>query len=87
MKVIGIAERSGEFNGKAWHNINIHCTYNDDNAIGELTKIVKVKAAISDEVFSTKVDTNFLRSLIGKNIRVYYNQYGNVDMINLVGDK
>ena len=87
MKVIGIAERNGEFKGKAWHNINIHCTYNDDNAIGKLTKIVKVKAAISDEVFGVKTDTNYLRSLIGKEIRVYYNQYGNTDMITLVEDK
>lgn len=76
MKVVGIQEKKGNYNGIAYHNYLLHCLKSDGEALGEISEVVKVKVANSKEVFGTAVDVTFLNSLIGKEIRCYYDKFG-----------
>lgn len=76
MKVVGIDEKKGNYNGVNYHNYLIHCLKVDARALGEISEVVKVKVANSKEVFGTVVDSTYLQSLIGKEIRCYYDKFG-----------
>lgn len=86
MVVVGIQEKKGEYNGNAYHNYLIHCLKDDDNALGQISEVIKVKRSNSKEIFGRKMDYSDLDDLIGEEIRCHYDRYGNASEI-LVVDK
>lgn len=84
MKVVGIQEKKGNYNGINYDNYLLHCLKNDAQAIGEISEVVKVKVANSKEVFGTVVDETYRRSLVGKEIRCYYDKFGVVTEVRVL---
>lgn len=84
MTVVGIQEKKGEYNGNAYHNYLLHCLKVDDNSLGQISEIVKVKASNMREVFGRPMDLPELDALIGEEIRCYYDKFGNASEIRLV---
>lgn len=87
MKVVGISEKSGEFQGREYHNIMIHCTKESDVAYGVITEVVKVKFGNVHEVFGKAMSSADWQNLVGKTLLVNYNRYGTVQSVQIVESK
>lgn len=68
---------------KAIYDENGNCTHWATGSIGEAVKI-KNSPEVLKEVFGGEVNNEVITSLIGKNINVYYDQFGRVQFINAV---
>lgn len=86
MIVIGMIQKHGEYQGREYDNVYLHCTTSDENAVGELTEVVKVKTSEVRKVFGKPMSAADWGDLLGKEIRVYYGRYGNVDEVRVCED-
>lgn len=86
MKLVGVQEKKGNYNGINYHNYLLHCLKVDGESLGEISEVVKVKVANAREVFGTAVDITYLDSLIGKDIRCYYDKFGVSSEIRVTED-
>lgn len=84
MKVLGVTIKEGEYQGRAYKNVMLHCSYEDQNALGVLTEVVKVKHSSVKEVFGKEMDSKDYQNLIGKQINAYYNRFGVVSEIKVL---
>lgn len=87
MKIIGLIEKSGTFENNKYHNVNLHCTRPDDNAIGEVTEVVKIKMLSHDEVFGKTYKPEDWQALVGKHIVPLFDKYGRVQHIKFLDNK
>ncbi len=88
MKIYGVKEAKGTYEGTAYHNVNLHCLDDDENANGKVCCVVKIKHAKLADVFGdNSMNLAKLVTLIGKDISVYYDQYKNPAHIVLRDDK
>lgn len=78
MKVIGIQEKSGKYEGHDYHNFILHCTKKEEGSFGVITELVKIKYSEAPEVFNAVVSSSFFQSLIGKDIKYFCDKYGRV---------
>jgi hypothetical protein len=90
LKVIGIAERQGVYEGSPYHNVNFHCTipFSDDSgkSSGLQVKHVKVKYDILCETQGGKrLAEKDLFAFIGKDVTFFYNEYKNVIFVQIAG--
>lgn len=83
MVVVGIQEKSGNYNGNDYHNYLLHCLKDDDNALGQISEVLKVKVSKTKEVFGKTMELEDLDDLIGTEIRAYYDRYGQVSEIRI----
>lgn len=83
MKVIGIQERSGEYQGNKYHNVMIHCTKESDDSYGEITEVIKVKFANVREVFGKAMSAADWQNLLHNTIYVNYDRYGIVQSVQI----
>lgn len=78
MILVGIEEKKGEFEGRAYHNYCFH--FNEDigkpNIIGKSTGVFKVKAENLNDVLGFAPTTADLNACLGKSMVVAYNRYG-----------
>lgn len=81
MKVIGITEKSGDYQGREYHNIMIHCTKESDDSYGLITEVVKVKFSNVREVFGKAMSASDWQNLVDKTVFVNYNRYGVVQSV------
>lgn len=86
MKVIGITEKKGDYEGREYHNVMIHCTKEDDSAFGQLSEVIKVKYSNVIEVFGKPMSAADWQQLIGKKVFVSYNRYGVVQDVTVMVD-
>lgn len=84
MTVVGVQEKKGNYQGNDYHNYLIHCLKDDGEAFGQVTEVLKVKAAKSKEVFGKTVDFADLDDYVGKEIQCHYDRYGSVSVINVI---
>ena len=84
MKVVGIQEKKGNYQGTDYHNYLIHCLKDDEEALGQISEVVKVKYAKAKEVFGRVMSAHDLNELIGKEIRCYYDRYGAATEIRVI---
>ena len=84
MTVVGIQEKSGEYNGTKYHNYLIHCLKDDDSALGQISEVLKVKVPKVKEIFGKSMDYDDLNDLIGEEIRCYYDKFGSPSEIRVV---
>lgn len=83
MKIVGMIQKKGTYEGYDYNKLNIHCTYQDSNgkAAGVLTCIHKIKVQDIERIFGKKYSEKELEALVGKDIEVYYDQWRNVERI------
>ena len=73
-KIVGIERKSGEYNGRAYDNTILHCTYSKDGLEdGFACASVKVKTERLEEPI-----------VVGDKVSFYYDQYGNVLRVNIL---
>lgn len=84
MKVVGVQEKSGEYQGQKYHNYLTHCLKEDDNALGVISEIVKLKYAKVSEVFGHPMNPEDWQSLISKDIRCYFDKFGQTEEIRII---
>lgn len=48
MRIVGIEERTGEFEGRQFRFFNLHCLREDDRMIGQRVERVKVPGPVFD---------------------------------------
>lgn len=85
--VEGVRKSAGVFEGVSFDKIQLHCVFPPDkNTIcGKLVDIVKIPTPLATTICD-RLGVAF-GDLEGKNIRLYYNKYGNVDDFELVEKK
>ena len=83
MKIVGIVQKKGTYEGFDYNNLVLHCTYEDANGktVGVLTCMHKIKVNRLPEIFGKKMSDSDIQSLVGKSIEVYYDQWRNVEKI------
>lgn len=98
MKVVGIVNSGvGEYQGRKYHNLVLHVTYENDNAnkdvIGVLTDTVKLRYADLNTIFNMGLDdpadaeklgADTFDYLKGAEIEVAYNKFGAVQSITIL---
>lgn len=84
MKVVGIQEKKGNYQGTEYHNYLIHCLKDDEEAIGQISEVVKVKFVKAKEVFGRVMSADDFNALIGKEIRCYFDCYGVTTEIRVI---
>ncbi len=83
LKVVGVQEKEGIYQGLPYHNYVLHCTREDVNAFGVVTEQVKVKSKSIKDVFGCTMTNSDWDLLVGKDIRVFYDKYGQADEIRV----
>lgn len=82
MKIVGIENKSGEYQGREYNNYVVHALDKDSKVIGGM-KCVNIKFKASN--LADICDLNKLDSLVGKEIEaVYYDRYGNASAVIFV---
>lgn len=97
MKILGIVNSQGDFNGNKYHNLVLHCSYLETNAnkdcCGLLVDTVKLRFADLNSIlgmgFADPSDVENLHAedfnhLIGKEIEVSYNKFGAVQSVKVL---
>lgn len=78
VKVIGIQEKLGKYEGHEYHNFILHCTKEEDGSLGLVTELVKIKAFDVNTVFDRCMGSADWKNLIGKEIKYFCDKYGKV---------
>ena len=79
--LVGVSEKSGEYEGTPYHNINIHYTepFANDKDIGLSCNVAKIKFATAVDTFGGKLPTKEeFEKAIGKPVDFGYNKFGQV---------
>lgn len=71
LKVIGVSEKSGEYEGQKYDNFVLHCVYEAENVRGNGVKQIKMKRAVYNQFPAQAGDV----------IDVMYDQYGKVKQL------
>lgn len=100
MKVIGIVNSKGDYQGNKYHNLVLHVTYKETNerkdCRGLLVDTIKLRFADLNALFSMGLadpkDVDNMTSenfdfLLGKEIEVAYNKFGGVQTVNVLDTK
>jgi hypothetical protein len=85
VKVIGIAESKGEYEGSIYHNVNFQCTvpYEDGKGTGLQAKSVKVKYKVLTECYGKPLTDKEIVAFVGKEVNFYYDEYKNVSVVQV----
>lgn len=88
MKIVGVALSAGEFQGRKYDNVNVHCLEepsNFDRCVGQACVIVKVKREIFNNFASSYMTAGSGASvyfeLIGLDVDFSYDRYNNVKSV------
>lgn len=81
LKVVGITESKGTFEGNPYDNIVLHCANDIElgKGFGQFTQVVKVKRSLMLQNWNMAD----LKGLVGKSVEVYYDKYQKVDLIKV----
>lgn len=97
MKVVGVLNSQGDFNGKRYHNLVLQVVTENTNdkkdVCGQLVDTVKIRYAdlnnilglgLADPADVEKIQADSFSDYIGAEIDVGYNKYGAVQSIKVV---
>ena len=83
MKIVGIENKKGDYQGRAWENWVIHGLEQDQNVVGKV-KTMTVKFKPQNLALICPIDQ--LDKLVGKEVSdVFYDKYGNAIDIKFKG--
>ena len=72
--IIGIKRKTGNYEGRDYDNLYLHCTYLDDGMLeGVATTVVKIKQEHVDEQLKC-----------GDKVTFFYDRYGNAVKVNIL---
>ncbi|MBO7695313.1 MAG: hypothetical protein J6T10_22040 [Methanobrevibacter sp.] len=97
-KIIGISTMEGDYQGTHFHNLNLQVTYENDNpkkdCYGVQTDTIKLKFSVINDVLEmglpSQAQVESLKAkdfahLIGETVKVYYNRFGGVEGVQILG--
>lgn len=86
MKIIGVADSSGNYQGNDYHNIIFHCTepLDSDKSTGLRTESFKVKHKIIEEIFGKPLNSKELAAFVGQEANFYYDKFNHVNLVQFV---
>lgn len=96
--VIGITESGPDkFNGVYYHNLILHTSRtdsSDNNAVGARAEQLKIKYIKLSDMFGLsmtqeeveKLKPKDFQNLVGKEVKVYFDRYRNVDSVQVLND-
>lgn len=96
--VIGITESGPDkYNGNYYHNLVLHTSRTDtsnDNVVGSRAEQLKIKYVKLADMFDLgmsqeaveKLKPKDFQNLIGKEVKVYFDRYRNVDSVQVLND-
>ena len=89
MKIIGIQESKGEYEGFKYHNYIFYCKNSGMPTVaGVVVERIKIKFDVISNFHERFGDgkklNDFFNYLIGKEIYIFYNRYGQPDVIDLI---
>lgn len=98
MKILGIVNSQGDFNGTRYHNLVLHCSYEETSTTkdfsGLLVDTVKLRFSDLNSIFDLgfadpkdveKLHAEDFSHLIGEEIDVAYNKFGGVQSVKILG--
>lgn len=89
--VKGVQRQTGDFQGKHYDNILLHCLNNNPlnpTICGDVCETVKIKSQLVYEVFGGLVSTDQdFRALLDQGIMPYYDRYSRVQKIDILDQK
>lgn len=74
-KVIGYAQKQGEYNGHAYDNTYLHVVSKKNNVTGQAAEAIKLKTPFVNSVLLEN-DFLTLNDLIGRTVEIGFDQYG-----------
>jgi hypothetical protein len=82
-EIVGVAHRSGNFNGADYSNIQFHTVipFADNKGVGMKVDVKKTKVAMLSEVFGKPTTVDEVMQMVGKLVNFHYDEYGNVNLI------
>lgn len=85
MKIFGVEQKEGIYEGNAYNNIHFHGTepFSNINSAGEKAKEVKVKHRVLSSNFGKELNLKDIQALVGKELSFYYNEHGSVTVVQL----
>lgn len=85
MKIIGIEEKNGVYEGSTFHNVYFHCAKEFDNekSKGFNVSKVKVKYDILTECSGKELTTSEILSLLNHDVKFHYDEYKNVSFVSV----
>lgn len=85
MRIIGIEEKTGEFNDKPYHNVYFHCAeeFANEKGKGLNVSIAKVKYDILTDIFEKALTTTEIFSLVGNDVEFYYDRFRRVKKLDI----
>lgn len=99
MKIVGIVNSQGDFNGKPYHNLVLHVTMENENTnkdvCGLLTDTIKLRYSdindmlglgLADPSDVEKLKAETFQQYVGKKIDVAYNKFGAVQSVKIYDD-
>ena len=89
MKIIGIQESKGAYEGFKYHNYLLYCENSGMPTIaGVVVERFKIKSTVNNDFYNRYSNgmklNEFFNFIIGENIRIFYNRYGQPDVIDLI---
>lgn len=97
MKILGIVNSQGNYQGRDYHNLVLHVSYKEENLNkdfqGLMVDTVKLRYSDLNTIFNMGIpdpkDVEKMQSaefshLIGKEIEVNYNKFGGVQSVKLI---
>jgi len=90
-KIIGIAEKEGNYQGNAYHNMVLNCVSSTDSkdVIGEVVSTFKIKWHNVPQAFGLGTSayklTDFI-NLVGKKAFIYFDRYGTATEVRVCKD-
>ena len=86
MKIIGVEEKSGNFQGNDYHNIVFHCTepFKSEKGTGLRTESIKVKYVIISENLGKPLTAKEIAAFAGQDANFYYDKFNNVSLVEFL---
>lgn len=88
-KIIGIAEKEGNYQGSAYHNMVLNCVSSTESkdVIGEVVSTFKIKWHNVPQAFGLGTTvyklTDFIK-LVGKKAFIYFDRYGTATEVRVI---
>lgn len=97
MKIIGIVNSQGDYQGNKYHNLVLHVSYKETNerkdCQGLMTDTIKLRYSALNDLLSMgladpadveKMTSETFNYLLGKEIEVAYNKFGGIQSLKVM---
>jgi hypothetical protein len=86
MKIIGVADKAGDYQGNDYHNIVFHCSelFQTDKGTGLRTESIKVKYAVLAEKLGKQLTAKELAAFVGQEANFYYDKFNNISLVEFL---